>query len=244
MIAFLLQLTLRQLAFRKTTLMLIALSSLPVLVALVYRLSDTTDDPNHWTARALYLGLMMSVVLPLTALLYGTSVLGDELEDGTAVYLLTKPVPRWQILLPKVIAAWIMTASLVFVSTLISGLIAIKSGDTNIVVGACIAVVIGALAYCTVFALLSLITNRALIAGLVYVFLWEGALSGLFEGLRYLSIRHYTIGLSDAFAGKVPNTYDAYVSGEAALILTIVVTALAALMAHRRLQQIEVREAT
>ena len=244
MIAFLLQLTLRQLLFRKTTLMLLGLSALPVLVAVVYRLSDSTDDPNRWTARVLYLGLIITVVLPLTALLYGTSVLGDELEDGTAVYLLTKPVPRWQILAPKVIAAWLMTASLVFVSTLISGLISIKSGDTNIVVGACIAVVIGALAYSTVFVLLSLITNRALIAGLVYVFLWEGALSGLFEGLRYLSIRHYTIGLSDSLAGKIPNTYDAYVSGETALILTIAVTALAALMAHRRLQQIEVREAT
>ncbi|HEX5370365.1 MAG TPA: ABC transporter permease [Dehalococcoidia bacterium] len=243
MIAFLLALTLRQLLFRKTTLMLAGLASLPVLVALVFRLSDSTEDPNHWTARALYLGLMMSVVLPLTALLYGTSVLGDELEDGTAVYLLTKPVARWQILAPKVIAAWIVTSILVVVSTLISGLISIQSGDTDIVFGACIAVVIGALAYCAVFAFVSLISNHALIAGLVYIFLWEGALSGLFEGLRYLSIRHYTIGISDWLGGNIPNTYDAYVSGQTALILAIAVTLIAALMAHRRLQQIEVREA-
>jgi ABC-2 type transport system permease protein len=244
LIQFLLTLTLRQLLFRKTTLLLAGLSLLPVLVAVIYRLSDTTADPNRWTARVLILGLIITVVLPLTALLYGTSVIGDELEDGTAVYLLTKPVPRWQILAPKVIAAWLITALLTASSTLISGLIAIQSGDSSIVFGGCIAVIIGSLAYSMVFVLFSVITTRALIAGLVYVFLWEGALSGLFEGLRYLSIRHYTIGISDWLAGNIPNTYGAYVSGETALVLAAIVTVLAALLAHRRLQQIEVREAT
>ena len=51
--------------------------------------------------RTLYQGLVVAIVLPLTALLVGTSALGDEFEDGTAVYLLTKPIPRWQILLRR-----------------------------------------------------------------------------------------------------------------------------------------------
>jgi ABC-2 type transport system permease protein len=223
---------------------MIGLALLPVFLALVYRLSDTTDNPDRWTARVLIQGLIITAVLPLTAVIFGTSVIGDELEDGTAVYLLTKPIPRWQILAPKVAAAWLLTGALALASTLASGLIAIQDGETKIVFGACIAVVIGALAYATTFVLVSVITNRALIAGIIYVFLWEGALSQLFEGLRYLSIRHYTIGIADWLAGRIPDTYDAYVSGGTAIVLISIVTVAAALLANRRLQQVEVREAT
>ena len=103
-----------------------------MLVALLFRLSDTTREPadtGHQTS--LYGGLIMTAVLPLTALLYGTSVLGDELEDGTAIYLLTKPIPRWQILLPKLIAPWLLTSLLVVASTVVSGVIAIDRGGLD-----------------------------------------------------------------------------------------------------------------
>ncbi len=76
---------------------------------------------------------------------------------------------------------------------------------------------IGALAYAVVFALLSIVTSRALIAGLVFVFIWEGAVTGIFQGMRYLSIRHYTLGLAD-WLSDVPRDYlDAYVGGMTAL---------------------------
>ena len=84
MIGFLLGLTLRQQLWRKSTLLLLGLALLPVLVALLFRLTDNDEDPQTWTSEALYSGLIITVVLPLTALMFGTSVIGDELEDGTA----------------------------------------------------------------------------------------------------------------------------------------------------------------
>ena len=42
-------------------------------------------------------GLVVRIVLPLVALVFGTAALGSELEDGTAVHLLTKPIRRWPI---------------------------------------------------------------------------------------------------------------------------------------------------
>jgi ABC-2 type transport system permease protein len=242
--AFLLSITLRQLAFRKSTLGLLALAALPVLLGLLFRLSNADSDPQEWTARVLYVGLVLTLVLPLTAVMFGVSVLGDELEDGTAVYLLTKPLPRWQLLAPKVIAVWLLTAALTVTSSVIGGLLAMESGDRAIVTGAAVAVLAGSLAYSMLFVLLSLVTTRALIAGLVYIFIWEGAMAGLFEGVRYLSIRHYTIGIADWVAGEVPDTYEAYVDGGTTLVLTAIVTAIAALLANRRLEQVEIREAT
>lgn len=242
MILFLLGLTLRQQAFRRSTLMLIGLALIPVMVAIVYRVSDSTATPDYWTATVLYRRLMITAVLPLTALLYGTSVIGDELEDGTAVYLLTKPLPRWQILVPKLVAAWLLTSSLVAGSTMLSGLVAIEGGRGEVVYGAAVAMAAGALAYTAVFVLLSVITSHALIAGLIYVFIWEGAVSGIFRGVRYFSIRHYTIGLADWLAGKVPDTFNADVGGGTALVLAGAVTLVAVLWAKRRLERVEIRE--
>jgi ABC-2 type transport system permease protein len=242
MIGFLLTLTLRQQVLRKSTLLLLGLALLPVLLALLFRLTDNDDDPRTWTSEVLYRGLIITAVLPLTALMFGTSVIGDELEDGTAVYLMTKPLPRWEILLPKLVAAWLLTSAFLVVSTLVSGLIAIDSGGREVVYGAAIAMVLGSLVYTALFVMLSVLSTHALIIGLIYVFIWEGALAGLFEGVRYLSVRHYTLGVADWASGHVPETFDAYVNGGTALVLMAIVTVFAAALANRRLQHAEIRE--
>lgn len=242
MIGFLLALTVRQQAARKSTLLLLLLSLLPLFVALLSRLTESGEDPQTWTAESLYGGLIVTAVLPITALMFGTSVIGDEIEDGTAVYLLTKPVPRWQILVPKLLAPWLLTAVLLVASTVIAGLIAIDTGSRDVVVGAAVAVVLGALVYTTMFVALSVLTTHALMFGLVYVFIWEGAVAGLFEGVRYLSVRHYTLGVADWASGQIPNTFDAYVSGGTALLLMAIVTTAAVTLANRTLRRTEIRE--
>jgi ABC-2 type transport system permease protein len=178
-------------------------------------------------------------VLPLTALMLGTSVLGDELEDGTAVFLLTKPVPRWQILFPKAAGAFLVTAAICASSTFVACSLA---GASNLAVAFAIGVLAAAFAYTLLFVLLSVVTTRALISGLVYVFLWEGAITAIFEGLRYLSVRHYALGIADALADVPANVFDAYLSGGTAVALLVIFSCSAAIMANRRLQRAEVRE--
>ncbi len=61
--------------------------------------------------------------MPLVALLFGTSAIGSELEDGTAVYLLAKPVSRWSILFTKLAVAAGCSVLLTCVPILLAGLI-------------------------------------------------------------------------------------------------------------------------
>lgn len=245
MTGFIFRLTLRQLIGRKSTLLLLGLSLIPLLVAVVVRLSEPDIDLNRDVAQELYIGLIVTAILPLTALLLGTSVLGDEFEDGTAIYLLTKPIPRWQILLPKLSAAWVVTTALVLGTTVASGALALQGrGDSLLILGFSVAVIAGAFAYTAAFVLLSVMTTRALIFGLVYVFIWEGAITGIFEGTRFLSIRHYTIGIADWIAGVPAQALDAYVGGLTAVILLAAVSAAAIFLANRRLEQAEVRESS
>lgn len=234
-------LTLRQLLARKA-LICLGLALLPVLVAAVIRLGGGELEAERWAAKTLFEGLIVTAVLPLTALLLGVSVLGDELEDSTAVYILAKPLPRWQILLPKLTVAALLTSGLVLLSVVGAGLIALYGRGGGLLAGFAVGTVCGALAYSALFVLLSLVTSRALIAGMVYVFIWETTITALFEGTRYLSIRHYVLGISDWLSGTPAAVYDAYVSGALALGLLALVTVASFLAAERRLAETEVRE--
>ena len=69
-------------------------------------------------------------------------------------------------------------------------------------------------------------TAVALIAGLIYVFIWEGLVNGLFAGTRLLSVRHYTLGVADWFVDLPPSGFDAALDPATALILMLVVGAV------------------
>src|SRR5581483_9403590 len=124
----------------------------------------------------------------------------------------------WQILIAKLAASWTATVAIVLPSTIVSGAVALGGPDSSVIWGFAAAVVAGALAYCTVFALLSVTLSRALITGLIYVFLWEGAITGIFTGTRYLSVRHFTLGIAGWIAGTGDSTFVASVGGETAAI--------------------------
>jgi ABC-2 type transport system permease protein len=210
----------------------------------VFRLAGEEEvDPERWTARVLFLGLIVTVVLPLIALFVATSAIGDEVEDGTVIHLLTKPIERWQILVPKLLASWVVISALLVGSAVPAALISLRDGaETAFILGIAIALLIGGLAYATIFVFLSVSTSRALITGLIYVFLWEGAITAIFDGARYLSVRHYTVGIADWIANTSEPTFEAYVNGGTALVLSATAVLAGALMANRRLQRLEVRE--
>ena len=105
-------------------------------------------------------------------------------------------------------------------------------------------IVLGGLAYSALFVLLSIVTSRALIAGLIYVFIWEGLVNGFLEGTRLLSVRHYTLGIADSFVDLPASDFDAPLGSATALVLILVFAALATWYAIRRLQRFEIGETT
>ena len=84
--------TLRAMLGRRRTVLLVLLAGLPVLVALLIRVSGGRPDADRVLDT-----LVVRFVMPLVALIVGTAVLGSEIEDGTAVYLMVKPIARWRI---------------------------------------------------------------------------------------------------------------------------------------------------
>ena len=236
-------LTLRQLLGRRRVLLVVLLAALPCLVAVVYRLGNQDTEPARWTADTLMNGLMVTTLLPLVALVFGTASLGTEIEDGTAVYLLATPVARRSVIVAKLLPAWLLTAGLVMASAAISGAIAIGGLDQQgIVRGFLVALVLGSFAYAALFVLLSVVISRALIAGLVYVFVWEGVVTELFSGTRFLSIRQYSLGLAGLFSSASPQTFEPELGGMVSLVLLLAVSAAAIAYAIWRLRSFEIGE--
>lgn len=238
------RLTARMLLGQRRTIVVLLLALVPVGIALLFRFSaPDTADPEQFTSRGLLGGIVTTTILPLISLIFATGAFGQDIEDGTAVYLLATPLPRRTIVLTRIAVAWLAAAGLLVPATAIAGTIAIQNGTPGIVVGFTIAIAAGSLVYTIVFTWLSIATSRALVAGLLYVFLWEGALSGLFGGIRFLSIRQYTAGISGAFFDLPASIYQPRLEPLPALLLASAVAGLFLALAVRRLQRWEIGEA-
>lgn len=237
MIATLASLTIRALVNRRRTLLLALVGALLVLIAFLSSLGEPSPDDALSTTGRILAQIGIGVVLPLVAVVIGTAAVGSELEDGTIVHLLAKPISRPLLTAVKLVAAWLTVVGIVAPAMAVAALVG--SGDVPLAVAAVVATVVGGLEYTALFLALSLVTGRALVIGLAYVVIWEGVVAGLFEGTRILSVRQHTLAIADAIRGDdvVPAQLDAVPAIIAAALITVLATVLAA----RRLARVELR---
>ena len=240
MIATLAELTFRALLGRRRTILLVLAGVILVLVAAVAGLNgDDAAERRELTGRVLA-DLGLGVVVPLVAVIVGTAAIGSDIEDGTIIYLLAKPIPRWIIVLVKTVVVWLVTAALVVPAMIIAGIVG--SGDADLGLAYAVGALVATIEYGAIFVALSVITTRALIIGLAYVVIWEGILAGLFAGTRVLSVRQHALSVADAVGGQ--GAVASELALATALIVGAVATALAVLAAVRALSDTELRGET
>ena len=228
--------TLRGLLGRRRTLLMLLLAGLPVLVALLIRIAGGGVDPDE-----ILDPLMVRTIMPLVALVFGTAALGAELEDGTAIFLILKPIPRWRIVGAKMLVAAGLTAALVLPATVLTGILAagFGSGALGTTFAYALAAAVGGAADACAVVSLSAYTGRALIIGLAYTMIWEGALAGLLEGTKFLSIREATLGIAAGLDeppfGATPLDFPLAVT----IVVAVIVGAL--VLGSMRLARFEIR---
>ena len=236
--------TFRSLLSRRRSLLVLLFVLTPIALALFVRAVGVKEDPNA-IATVFLDTFVVVVVLPLVALLFGTAALGSEIDDGTIVYLLAKPIPRWEILAAKLLVAEVATLVLVVPSTLVTAVVllgGIAGADISLAWAYTVGVAVGAVVYVAIFVAMSVVTSRALVLGLGYILIWEGFLAGLFAGTKNLSVREYTLSIAQAVAGR-DVAEAAPIAVAVAVPMAIVVTVLAVVIAIRRLGSFEVKEA-
>jgi ABC-2 type transport system permease protein len=142
--------------------------------------------------------LIPQALLPLVALLYASGIIQDEQEDQTITYLLVRPIPKWLLYAIKMLATWTTTVLLVIALTVLTFLAIYVQSDVDLshvsyrcfVASAILSVAV--IAYCSLFGLMSLLTKRILVAGVLYTAVVEGFLATFPLSVRMITIIYYT----------------------------------------------------
>jgi ABC-2 type transport system permease protein len=189
-------LTLRQLTGRWRLTVMAILATLPAIIAaLMVAESDAPTVRDFETA--VLSAMLAGSIAPLVVLAISAAAFSNELEDRTLANLSLAPIPRWQLVLPKLLASITIAAPFVIASAWVTSYVAYL-GDPRAVVAVTLAALAAVLLYASAFTWLGLVSTQAIGIGLLYIVLWEGFFSGFVAGARALSIRHMAIALMHA----------------------------------------------
>ena len=232
--------SLRALLGRRRTLLMVLLAAMPILLGLIVKANS--DQLSLKILAQTLDGIVTRTCLPLIAIVFGTAALGSELEDGTGVHLLTKPIDRWIIIVSKTLVAGTLTAALIVPSTVIAGILMGGTGGDAIAVtfAFALSVLIGSYLYTAIFLVLSAITTRGLLIGLAYALIWEGIVAGLLPGSQAFSVREYLTGIVQTLA---PEAGRESLVGSTGFVYVVVAFVLALAIGSVRLSRYEVRGA-
>ncbi len=190
----------------------------------------------------LFRNLVVPVLLPVVSFAFSTAALGNELRRGTITNLLLKPIPRWSVLGAEYLAAVLAALVVLLPAEVVAQLLAARGlGSGVLLEGVLAATVVGVVAYSAIGVLLSMLLSRALLVGLAYALLWEGAVVGVAPSASSLSVRGYVEGVLGAVldSGGGPEL-TTRLGPASATVLALVVTVLALALARGRLARMDV----
>lgn len=169
----------------------LALSVLAMVLALVWqRLSPDSPPAERYASVS---SMIVFRMIALASAIFATAIVSQEVEQRTIVYLLTRPVPRWKLLVFRFLAGVVVLTVLGAIGTVAVSLGVFKGGflSNDLLFKDWLALFLAALAYGTLFLFISLLFNRAMIICLIYAFGIETALPNLPGDISRLSIFTY-----------------------------------------------------
>ncbi|MEU9208693.1 ABC transporter permease subunit [Streptomyces sp. NPDC048415] len=226
------RLTYRGLLGRRRALILCVLPVLLIVISAAVRGFAGADDQ---VASDLLGGFALATMVPIIGVIAGTGAIGPEIDDGSVVYLLAKPLKRPTIIFTKLIVAIAVTMAFSAVPTFIAGMILNGNGQ-QVAVAYTVAALVASIAYAALFLLLGTVTRHAVVFGLVYALVWEALFGSLVSGARTLSVQQWALAVGHKVTGGDLVTSD--VGLTTATVLLVAVTVLATWYAGQRLRSL------
>lgn len=235
------RLTARSLLAGRRAVLLTALPVVLLVLAVVARALGADDD----LAVTLLGGFALATLVPLLGLIAGTGSIGPEIDDGSIVYLLSKPLSRDTIVVTKLVVAVVVVTVFGALPTLVAGVV--LTGELGaLALGYALAAAVAGAAYCALFVLLAVLTRNAVVIGLVYALVWETVVGQFVPGAQALSVQQWSLAVVQHLLGDDARRtgLDAAVGVGTGLVLLVGVTVVATYLAGRRLQTLRLNDET
>jgi ABC-2 type transport system permease protein len=201
-------------------------------VSLVMAYAGTQDVDPLEDGTNLMDALILFFFMPVMAMIFGTSLIRDEIDDRSITHVVTSPLDRAYTYvgyyLPLVIA---VVVSMMIVTT--AGFIAFFSQQgftseaTEILLEFLALVTIGSIVYSSLFLAVSVLLKKPVFLGLFYAFVWEGFIGSLPGVIQKVSIKHYLRSLGSHWVdyGDMNGFEDASSVGDSVAVMVILVVA-------------------
>lgn len=186
------QLTARALLGRRRALLFALLPATMLVMAALVRWQGSTSAGVD-----LMTGFAAGTLIPLLGVIVGTGVIGPEIDDGSIVYLLAKPIGRMSIVVSKLAVASAAVIAFGALPLAVAGLLLPGLGART-AWGFGVGTALAGTTYCAAFLLLGVVSRHAVPIGLLYTLVWESLVGSYVPGARALSIQQWGSAVSKA----------------------------------------------
>ena len=176
--------------------------------------------------------LILFFFMPVLAMIYGSSLLRDEMDDRSITQVVTSPMDRLFIYTGYYLGLVVSVSALMLI-VLTAGFLSFFGragidGDAMGIYGSMAGLmVIGAIVYSALFMAVSVILDRPIYFGLFYAFIWEAFIGSLPGKIGTLAVKHYvrSIGAGWIHYGDI-SEFPASSMGDSAWVLFILTVIL------------------
>lgn len=215
-----------------------AILAIPSALAVVFGLlARLVSDRSAEAAFAITANGIFFLVVPIVCLVLGDAVLGAERRSGAFALTWLSPTPIPTIVLARWAAGWALSSITLAPAVALAAVVAGAAGGIPALL---VAVVAGSAAYVAVFVVVGAVFQRAALWSLALVFLVERLLGTVLAGIAQISPMWLTRSTYGALGPDADDLVRTGVpSGWGAVVRLAIVTALALLLADRRVRKLQ-----
>lgn len=180
--------------------------AIPPAIILILMLLGQRDGLSATAFKEVFDSLYVNAIFPLVSLFLGAAALGDDVDDGTVLYVRLRPIPRSSMVIGRYVAAVISCLALFLPS--VSALYAIQIGGAgsehfiryhSLWLGGICAAVASTVIFTAVFQLLGVLSRRAVLFGIIVIAI-QPLLVRLGGGLSWISAQLHVVNVLSEFS--------------------------------------------
>jgi len=179
--------------------------------------------------------LIVSFMMPILAMIHGSSLIRNEIDDRSITQVITAPLDR-RVAYLGYYAALAVSLALMMLLINAAGWLAffaqkgVDSDAVRILASMSAVSVVGALAYSALFLAMGTLFSKPVYFGLFYAFVWEAFVGSIPGAISHYTVKHFVRSLGSAWTdfGDI-SLYEGAGVGTSALVLVSVTLAFLAL---------------